>query len=153
MALDTNILREYLEADAERNRLKSELAVVEEDRSRLAEIIVQMLGLEGLKSANVILPDGSSRTVHLRRELWAGHTGNSQALCDALKDSGYASYVQEKFNVQSLSALVKELASEFHDKSDVSTLTVEQIMESVPEAVRQHLKISEIFKVGSKKSG
>jgi len=153
MAVDTDVLRDYLRLDALRSELKAELESVENERASVAETIVQMFGLEGVPSMSVLADDGTKRTIHLRRELWAGHTGDSQALCDALKDSGYGAYVQEKFNVQSLSSLVKELATGYYDKPDVSSLSVEEIMEALPEQVRMNLKISEIFKVGNKKSG
>lgn len=145
--MDTEILCKYVENERHRSYLKGELEKADAEKKLLEPIIVQMFGEDGVQSTKVIMADGAKPTVHLRRELWAGHQGNSQALCDALKDGGYASQVKENFNVQSLSSLVRELAVDYH-QTEIGKLSVEQILEAVPDNIRAHLKVSEMFKIG-----
>ena len=145
--MSTEILRQFVENERLRAHLKSELEAANAEKARLEPMIVQIFSEEGVQSQKLKMADGSMPTVHLRRELWAGHQGNAQALCDALKDGGYASQVKENFNTQSLSSLVRELATEFH-QTEIGKLSVEQIMEAVPENIRACLKVSEMFKIG-----
>lgn len=152
MAVDTTILNRYLDADELYVHHTALAKAAKDERDGLAEFVIQMLSMEGLKHISLKRPDGSARTVHVTRNLWAGHNGDEQALCEALKDSGYLAYVKEKYNVQSLSSLVRELASEYHQKP-VAELTVEQMIEALPEKVRENIKVSEVFNVGNKKSG
>ena len=146
--MDTEILRQFVENEKEKARLESELDVVKAEKDRLQTIIVTMFSEEGTQSHKLIMPDGGFRTVHLRRDLYVGHTGDKQALCDALKDGGYESQVKESYNTQSLSSLFRELAAEYHQVPNVSRLTVEEILEAVPEDIRVHAKINEMFKIG-----
>ena len=148
--MDTEILRQFAENERTRAQLKADLESADLEKARLQTIIVAMYSEEGVESQRIKLGDGTSRTIYIRRELWAGHQGDAQALCDALKGTGYENYVKEIFNVQSLSSLVKEMAAEFHGLPDVKMLSVEQILEAVPEDIRAQLKVSEIFKIGSR---
>ena len=150
--IDTALLRDFAENEQERDRLKAELEACEDLKKILTEKIVAMFGEDGVKSQNILMRDGSARTVHLRREIWAGHQGDAQALCDALEESGYESYVKKTFNTQSLSSLVKDLAKTYYGKTDLDEFGVAEILEAVPEDVRKVMKLSELFKIGCRGS-
>lgn len=146
--METDILRQFAENEQTRAMLKAELEVANAEKDRLQTIIVGMFSEEGTQSQKINMPDGSKRTIHLRRELWAGHAGDAQALCEALKGGGYESYVKETFNVQSISSLVKEMAADYYGAKELGQYSVEQILEAVPDEIRQAMKLSELFKVG-----
>lgn len=81
----------------------------------------------------------TGHTVFMKSMLWAGKADgvdDAQA-CEALRGAGLDDYVQEKFNVQSLSSYFRELA-----KKD----------EPVPETLTEVIKISEVFSVGVRRS-
>jgi len=146
--MDTDILRQFAENEQARAMLKAELEAANAEKERLQTIIVTMFSEEGTQSQRVVMPDGSKKTIHLRRELWAGHAGDAQALCEALKSSGYESYVKETFNVQSVSSLVKEMAADYYGVKELGSYSVEQILEAVPDEMRGVMKLSELFKIG-----
>ena len=146
--MSNDLLREFAENEELRASLKSQLEVANAEKDRLQQQIVALFSDEGTQSKTIVMSDGSKRTLYVRRELWAGHNGNAQDLCEALKDGGYDSFVKETFNVQSLSSLVKEMATNYYEQSNLGMYGIEQILEAVPEGIRNHLKLSELFKIG-----
>lgn len=90
----------------------------------------------------------AGKSFYIQTQLWAGHNGNKEKLCEALKESGFAEYVAENFNTQSLSALVREIARDI--ESDVP-ITVERIVAELPTQVREHIKISEVTRLKARK--
>jgi hypothetical protein len=87
--------------------------------------------------------DGSPvfKTVHVKTEIWAGHNGDEAGLIEAMKESGLADMVKEKFNVQTLSGYVRGLDP---DKK----LTPEELIEIIPVPMQKHMKISKLLKLG-----
>lgn len=148
--MQTENLRLFAENEKDLQGAKAEVKRLEEKKKRLTELIVAEFSAEGTQSQKIKTSFGLV-TVHLRRELWAGHAGEKQALCDALKACGYTGYVSEGFNVQSVTALAKELATDYHQRP-LGELSVEDILEALPPEMRATMKLSEIFKVGMRGS-
>lgn len=139
MNLET--FRRYAQLQDEKKGLKDQLGQVEEELKALQPLLLEEMDGEGLDKLTVTLGfDGEhnpiKRTIFPRREIWAGHANGRQALCDALKEAGLDDFVSEGFNVQTLSAFVRSY-------DPLNTLGPEEIVEQLPETVREHIKVSE----------
>jgi len=110
-------------------------------KARLDELepkIVESFQEEGIQSTKL---DGY--TIYLNRQLWAGHAGDKQAMCDLLKsmdDNTWNFLVEDNVNVQRLSARVREC-----EKDDNG-------MPILPEQLKEVIKVSEVFKIGARKA-
>lgn len=144
--MGTENLRLFAENERELQAARAGVKELEAEKQRLSQLIVDEFSAEGTQSQKIQSSFGLV-TIHLRRELWAGHKSDKQGLCDALKECGYGNYVTEGYNVQSVTALAKELAKDYHQKN-LAELSVEEIMEALPDQVRAAMKLSEVFKIG-----
>lgn len=138
-------LVEYARLDARKQELKSELEYVQRELTELEASILPEMAESGIQNMKVSDNNGGHRTVYMNRQIWAGHNGNKQALCQALKEAGLEEYVQPTFNAQQLSAWVREFDP---DKN----LTEDEILKQIPSNVAHHLKVSERFALKTKKS-
>lgn len=99
------LLKEYVQMSALKKSIEEELESV---KVRLAEIEPQLLdefAEAGMQSANI---DG--HTIYIQRQLWAkvedGASKDDVIL--GLKAAGYSDYVNETYNTQQVSALLRE---------------------------------------------
>lgn len=138
-------LAEYARLDARKQELKSELEHVQRELTELEASLLPEMAESGIQNMKVSDGNGGHRTVYMNRQIWAGHNGDKQALCQALKEAGLEEYVQPTFNAQQLSAWVREFDP---DKN----LTEDEILKQVPSNVAQYLKVSERFALKTKKS-
>jgi hypothetical protein len=83
------------------------------------------------------------RTVHVSTTIRASHTGDKDALIEAMKESGLEALVSETFNHNTLSAYVRGLDP---DKK----LPADELLELVPEAMKPHLKLTQTISLGCK---
>jgi len=83
------------------------------------------------------------KTVHVQSTIRASHSGDKQALIEAMKENGLGVLVAEAFNHNTLSAHIRGLTSE-------KNVTVEDLMELVPESMRPHLKLTRTLSLGCK---
>jgi hypothetical protein len=104
-AMNADALRKFIELTRRRRELEEQLDDVKQEIAVLEQSLIDQFAQEGI---NRVSMDGA--TVYLKRELWASaRDGDWQRACAALKEAGLGHYVEEKFNVLSLSAFVREV--------------------------------------------
>jgi hypothetical protein len=136
--MDTGKVRQYAELTARKRALKSQLDEVDSDLAALQEEILDMMAQNGVPSLKVDTAEGRF-TVFTRRELWAGALeGDYPRACAALQAAGMGDLVEERFNTQRLSAVVREM---------------ETTGTPYPESFEGAIKITETFKLGVRKAG
>ena len=136
--LDTALVRKYAELTAKKRQLKSQMDEVDSDLVALQETILDQMAQNGVPSLKVDTDEGRF-TVFTRRELWAGALeGDYERACVALKMAGMGDLVEERFNTQRLSAVVREM-----DATGTP----------LPESFVGAIKVSEVFKLSVRKAG
>ena len=95
-----------LKADKER-----ELTVIKEEMATLSEQIIEGFGEDGISSVATDKEHGD-KVVFVKSMLWARHLEDADATVAVLKANGYEHIVHEKVNLQTLSALVREMVAD-----------------------------------------
>ena len=133
-------IKPYVELIKKKARLEEQLRDVKARLDVLEPQIAESFQKEGIQSTNV---DGY--TVYLNRQLWAGAAdGDKEAMFTALKtypDDSWAFLVRDNVNTQQLSARVREC------ELDADGMPI------LPEQLKQVIKVSEVFRIGARKSG
>ena len=125
-------VRRLAELEDEKSDLERRLKRVKSEIADVEPVVRDEMAQEGVQSINV-----GDRTVYLHRQLWARpRDGDYASAVEALREVGLDEYVEEKFNVHSLSAVVREW-----DRND----------EEVPEELAKSLEITEDIKVRSQR--
>ena len=140
MALATKtLLKPYVALHKLRTDLETKLADVKTRMKDLEPALTDSFTGEGLQSVNC-----NGYTVYLHRQLWAGHAGDKDALMAELKamtDESWSFLVKDNINSNSFSARVRELERNEDD------------MPILPDNLKSLIKVSEVFKIGMRKSG
>lgn len=149
----TQDAKRFAQLDKEEKDLNAQLELIKSEKSEIEARLLEEMSDEGIPKVTVELPNGNGgppdkRTVFSRREIWAGHQGDRDALINALKMSGMEDMVKENFNTQSLSAWVREYAT----ADDGTNLSPEEIISKLPEQLKEHIKVSEKYMVRTTKS-
>ena len=139
--METKVYERFAVLDDERKNLESRIKTIREEMVELEKQLVEASMEEGIDKVTVVVgrtEDGLpvKRTVYRSRIIRAGHQGDMDALNQALKDAGLDTYVQEKVNMNSLSAYVREFDP---DKNK----SPEEIIASLPEPLKTVIKVSE----------
>ena len=135
--MDTGKARHYAALiNAKRNK-KAEIDALDAEINQLQEEILATMSEEGLSSMRVDIEEGRF-TIFPRRELWAGAMdGDYERACHALKVAGLGDLVEEKFNTNRLSSVVREM-----DAAGVP----------MPESFAGAIKVSEVFKLSVRRA-
>ena len=132
-------LKPYVELIKKKTLLEEQLRDVKARLDELEPQIAESFQKEGVQSTNV---DGY--TVYLNRQLWAGAAnGDKEAMFAALKtypDESWSFLVRDNVNTQQLSARVREC------ELDVNGMPI------LPNELKQVIKVSEVFRIGARKS-
>jgi hypothetical protein len=104
--------------DAEVNRLKTELAALEET---LVEGFAQA-GIQNVKTS-------AGQTVYLNREIFAKLIGDPKKARTALRRAGLGDFIKEAVSAQTLRAWVREMD------------------EAVPRGLQPYIDVSEVFRI------
>lgn len=124
--MNAELLRNYTTLDRRRRELKAELAEVEDQVRQLQETLLNEFEQAGMSS---IRQDGT--TVYVHRQLWCNpKDGDYLRACRALRDAGLGDMVTERFNLNSVSAWVREQEKEGAE---------------IPEVLQDALNINEVF--------
>ena len=139
--MDTKIYERFAVLDARRKDYENRIKVIKDEMAELEKQLIEASMEEGIDKITVVVgqtEDGLpvKRTVYRSRIIRAGHQGDMDALNQALKDAGLDTYVQEKVNMNSLSAFVREFDP---DKNK----SPEEIIASLPEPLKPVVKVSE----------
>jgi hypothetical protein len=111
-------LAEFTALDKKRREIELELKEIAAKQDLLEEKLKDRFTQVGVQHVRI---DGL--TVYLQRQIWAGavkrtivlpdgtqdEVGDPQTTCDALIAAGHAEFVKQGFNVQTVSAWVREL--------------------------------------------
>lgn len=143
---DGSLFHELAEAQKWKRRAKDELAAAE---ARCKELEPQ--ALERMTEAGITKVTACGMTLYIHRQLWARPAARDDEdtdaaygrACEALREAGLGSYVSERFNVNSLSALFRERAR------DQDWETPEDLLEP---ALRGTIAVSEDYQVRSRKA-
>ena len=133
-------LKPYVDLIKKKTLLEEQLRDVKARLDDLEPQIAESFQKEGIQSTNV---DGY--TVYLNRQLWAGAAnGDKEAMFAALKiypDESWSFLVRDNVNSQQLSARVRECDLDANG------------MPILPDELKQVIKVSEVFRIGARKSG
>lgn len=132
--MNTQRARRFIELTSRKRAIDAEKREIQKELDDLETEILDEFADEGIDRISV---DGY--TIGLRRDIWARpakdpDTGETlrDAAVNALRAAGLDDYVKEDFNVQSLSAYVRELV----DNGD-----------PIPDELRDALHVTEGYKV------
>lgn len=143
--MDTGLIKEWARLDIEYNELKRQMNAAKAERDKIESQAMEMLHEEGIGRMTVDLGKDGSRTIYTRRQLWAGHNGNKEMLCEALKQAGLGDYVKPNFNAQQLSAYVREFDPD-------NMLEENDIKAKLPVEVQPYIKVTEKLNLQSRKA-
>jgi len=133
--------------NAQKKRLKAELELTEQEMTSIQEEIADTMILENpqIKVKIGEKPNGEPifTTVHTISKLYAGHNGDKEALIRAMKQSGLEDMIAENFNANTFAAYIRGLDP---DKK----MSIEELMDVVPELMRPYMKISKVVTLGCK---
>lgn len=139
--MSADVFKRYAETQRRRRLLDDELKAIKAELKVMEESVLEALVQIGAERITV---DGF--TLSPRIELWAGvdyQPGETtdagyQRACAALQAAGLSEYPRQRFNVQSLSAFFRELASEqgYEDPEEL-----------LPQGLIGAIKITETVKV------
>lgn len=107
--IDTVKLKRFAELKRLLDDLDAQTKTLKRERDEIEPVLREQFTQAGQQSANI---DGVS--VYLQRSLWAGavrlEDGSPDwaTSCEALKAAGFANVVDERFNTQTVSAIVRE---------------------------------------------
>lgn len=129
----TESLQQYAKAADRKADLEAELLEVKAKLTKLEPLVLDWFQREGVQNIRI-----NGRTLHLRRELWAGRAegvSNDDAI-EALQAAGLDDFAAPRINTQKLSAWCRERDAEG---------------EALPPEFEGVLVVNEKFKVGSRK--
>ena len=106
--LNTDNIREWIRLDEERKTHESIITDIKEKMSVLEEVILENFATEGVESFKMEGFNVSPQTLTFAVIV----DGDKERAYQALKDTGYGSYVTETCNARSLSTLVSDLIKE-----------------------------------------
>ena len=131
--MNTDELKRFVALEERRRQLEAEIDTLKAEAAELEQALMPQFEQAGIERVSV-----DSRTVYVERKLWASaKNGDRQALCKALKRARLSQFVQETFNSQSLSALVREWDRDGRP---------------MPPSLREVLEVSEVFKLRTRRS-
>ena len=146
---DSRTLRTYVKLATEERALDDKLAAVAAKLKELEPNIFKYFERMGMDRATI---DGL--TIYLRRELWAGKAEgvDNDRLRAAFVKAGLQEYVGPRLNSQSFSAFVREQETGRERKpGEGERLTPEEIILLLPAAIQPVIKVSEVYKIGTRK--
>jgi len=131
--MNSEQLKRFVALEERRKELEGEIDRIKAEATEIESALMPQFEQAGIERVSV---DG--RTVYIERRLWAAaKNGDKPALCKALKRARLSDFVQETFNSQSLSALVREWDREGR---------------AMPPSLREVLEVSEVFKLRTRRS-
>lgn len=133
--MDVEDVKQYIALSGRAKELGTKLDSVKEEIAQLQDKLLKDFEREGVANLTV---DG--RTVYLHRQLWARARPEVERheITSALKRAGLGQFVSESFNMQTLSAWVREL---------------EAAEEALPPELSDVLTTSEVWSLRVRKAG
>lgn len=145
-ATTADLVNEFIELDEQRKGKEGEIDKIKERMTELEPLIMERFENAGMQS----MKSTQGTVIYVRRDLWAGaKEGAEVLLLEALKAVGLGDMVKEKVNTQTLSAYVREQEKEQFG-ANVSAKP-EQIIEVLPEGLRNAVNITEKFSLRTRK--
>ena len=101
--MNTEIMKQFAKLDSRRAALEAELKEVKE---RIKEVEPQVLDEMTQNEVSNIRIDG--RTIYVQSQIWGRKKAPNETIVKALRDAGLEDFVSEGFNMQSISAFIRE---------------------------------------------
>lgn len=142
MSANITTLKAFAKLHDEREALKKKLGAVEKKIADGTDPIVEYLQRQESQRMTI-----GGRTIYIRRELWPGKEGecSTEDLIKALDDCDLSHTQKQSMNVQKMRSVVNEVVG------DTQGDPAEIFYEEYP-TLRGVVKISEVFKLGARKS-
>ena len=131
--MDNRTLKRFIRLDKELREIKAKMDRIKDQREEVMVTLLKQFEKAGMASTKA---DGM--TVFIEETLWASAANDNETTCAALKAAGLGIYVKEAFNVQQLSAYVREQVRE---------------KKELPEALGKEVKVTKVFKLKTRKAG
>jgi len=129
--LNTEYLKKFVELEKRKIELETEINKVKGEILLLEPHIIDNLATEGIKNITV---DG--RTIFTKENFFAVVSSKEEAI-EALRKAGYGDMINEGYNTNKLSALIREMKNENQE---------------LPEAFENRIKIGSKFVLRSNKN-
>jgi hypothetical protein len=131
--MNSEQLKRFVALEERRKELEGEIDRIKAQAAELESALMPQFEQAGIERVSV---DG--RTVYIERKLWAkAKYGDKAAVCKALKRCRLGSFVEESYNSNSLSGLIREWDSE---------------EKPLPPSLREVLEVSEVFRLRTRRS-
>lgn len=131
MSLEPEIAK-FIEINDRKKKLEALLDAAKEELRESEEKVLSLFEKNGIQKIRIM-----NQTVYLRRQLWASAANGKPAAVEALKEAGFGDLIEEHFNTQKLSALVREM-----DKEGTE----------LPESFKDKINVIEKFNIRTRKS-
>lgn len=147
--MDTKQASRLAALQQRKSYLDNELKRVNGEIRELEEVLLEQAFEDGVDKLTVTIGHDDNgvpikRTVYLERKVWASPEDQGQ-LNEGLRQAGLEDYIKETVNTNAISAYVREYDPE-------RNLSPEDIRAKLPEPIRNALKISEVFKLKSRRA-
>lgn len=131
--MNTDQAAEYIRLHRRKKEIEGELKRVKKDMEDLEQTVLDDMVKDGVGNMKI-----RDQMLYIHRQLWASpKAGETEQVCDALRELGHDDLVQERINTQSLSALVREW---------------DDIGEPIPAVLEPHVNASEKFSLRVRKA-
>ena len=140
--MDAQRLKDFTKLTKRKREVEAELRVIKDDLKAQEAVLRDQFAEDGIKSTNI---DGM--TVYVHRQWWARPLDDKQLSIAALnRHPIWRDFVEQTFNVMTVSARVRELTEEVADEHP--DWSDEQILKKgVPAGIRDHLFIEREYKI------
>lgn len=132
-----NLVSEFVLVTDHIKELDEKVTKLKEQKDMLEKELLERFVKEGYQKLTAL-----GKTIFVHRQLWAKAAISSENLILALKANGFDIFVQEKYNVQQLSAHIRELAKEQQEIQN-KTLSPEELRELLPKPLQAEMDITE----------
>lgn len=121
-------VRRFIALTRAKREAEAQMKTIDQELGPLSQQLIDAFAATGTHSEQV---DGM--TVYVTYTTWArARDGDQARLCAALQESGYADLVQPRANIQTVSALVRELRAEaMLTEADVETILPQAVMDAL----------------------
>lgn len=113
VGLNSTTILQFAILDTKKEALKKELKDTEAAHKLLQQQILDQLAASGFDSVRFL-----GHTLYIFKQLWARPKDESvkrPQLVSALKENGFAEYIKEDFNVQSVSGRLREMEKQYRE--------------------------------------
>lgn len=143
-------LKRYVALEEVVAELERQLAGHKKDAEELEQSIMEDFISDGIQSINL-----TGRTVFLKEDIFVSPSAEEngrRAVAEALKQTGHADLVESSYNANSLTALCREMIEQRRAEAEEREEIFDDLGSALPEPLRVTLRVSQRFKIQSRKA-